>query len=392
MGYITLRLIKERKKISWILVVFTSIMVISGYAMTFFGVDIPLLRNIHFIFDVLFTLTFILHIIISTFIIKFRWKSILNTILKRKAENITKLRVIQRISGWALFVSGGLQVIAGLDWFKLGLSSLLPYPLHRIIDLYLMIFLIAHVAIGIYFALLRRHKIEQLSPVAAIHKERREVIAIIGGSIIALFSALYLNNPPKIGSGSSTPKGTLPPGQTEIEKLKVLHTGIGVPPWDPDKWRFEVYGLVDNPKSFTWEEFRALPSVTRISDFHCVTGWTKFDNKWEGVSFSSIKDISKPRPNAKFATIECLRGYTTSLPITSLIHQDVLFAYRLDDQELPSEHGGPLRLVVPQKYAYKSAKWVIKVKFTERQELGYWESRGYSNTANPFTNDRYSTS
>jgi DMSO/TMAO reductase YedYZ molybdopterin-dependent catalytic subunit/succinate dehydrogenase/fumarate reductase cytochrome b subunit len=392
MGHLTLRLIKERKKISWILVVFTSIMIISGYAMTFFGVDIPLLRNIHFIFDVLFTLTFILHIIISTFIIKFRWKSILNTILKRKAKKITKLRVIQRISGWALFVSGGLQVIAGLDWFKLGLSSLLPYPLHRVIDLYLMIFLIAHVAIGIYFALLRRHQIEQLSPVSAIHKERREVIAIIGGSIIALFSALYLNNPPKIGSGISTPKGTLPPGQTEIEKLKVLHTGIGVPPWDPDIWRFEVYGLVDNPISFTWEDFRALPSVTRISDFHCVTGWTKFDNKWEGVSFSSIKDIAKPRPNAEFATIECLRGYTTSLPITALLHQDVLFAYRLDDQELPREHGGPLRLVVPQKYAYKSAKWVIKLKFTERQELGYWESRGYSNTANPFTNDRYSTS
>jgi DMSO/TMAO reductase YedYZ molybdopterin-dependent catalytic subunit/succinate dehydrogenase/fumarate reductase cytochrome b subunit len=392
MGHLTLKLIKERKKISWILVVFTSIMVISGYAMTFFGVDIPLLRNIHFIFDVLFTITFIIHIIISSFIIKFRWKSILNSILKRKAENVTKLRFIQRISGWALFVSGGLQVIAGLDWLKLGLSSLLPYPFHRVIDLYLMIFLIAHVAIGIYFALLRRHQIEQLSPVKAIHKERREVIAIIGGSIIALFSALYLNNPPKIGSGSSTPKGTLPPGQTEIEKLKVLHTGIGVPPWDPDTWRFEVYGLVDNPISFTWEEFRALPSVTRISDFHCVTGWTKFDNKWEGVSFNSIKDIAKPRPNAKFATIECLRGYTTSLPITALLHQDVLFAYRLDDQELPREHGGPLRLVVPQKYAYKSAKWVIKVKFTERQELGYWESRGYSNTANPFTNDRYSTS
>ena len=101
--------------------------------------------------------------------------------------------------------------------------------------------------------------------------------------------------------------------------------------------------------------------------------------------------MAKIRPNAKFATIECLRGYTTSLPITALLHQDVLFAYRLDDQELPREHGGPLRLVVPQKYAYKSAKWVIKVKFTERQELGYWESRGYSNTANPFTNDRYST-
>jgi DMSO/TMAO reductase YedYZ molybdopterin-dependent catalytic subunit len=391
MGQLALRLIKDRKKISWILVVFTSVMVISGYSMTFFGVDIPLLRNIHFIFVVLFTFIFVLHIIISTVIIRFRWKSILSSLFKRKVENITKLRVIQRISGWALFVSGGLQVLAGLDWFKLGLSSLLPYPLHRVIDLYLIIFLIIHVSLGIHFALLRKHAIEQLSPEEAFHKERREAIAIIGGSIIALFSALYLNNPPKIGSESSALKGTLPPGQTEIEKLKVLHTGIGVPPWDPDTWSFEIYGLVDNPTSLTWEEFRALPSVIRASDFHCVTGWTKFDNKWEGISFSTIKEIAKIRPNVKFATIECLRGYTTSLPITALLHQDVLFAYRLDEQELPREHGGPLRLVVPQKYAYKSAKWVIKVKFTEIQELGYWESRGYSNTANPFTNDRYST-
>lgn len=391
MGHLILKLIKDRNKVSWILFFFTSIMIVSGYSMTFFGVDIPLLRNIHFIFDVLFTLTFVSHIIISSFIIRFRWKNTLNSLLNGKAEGITKLRVVQRIVGWAIFATGGLQILTGLDWFKLGLSSLLPYPLHRVIDLYLMIFLIIHVSLGIHFALLRKHAIEQLSPEKPLHKERREAITIIGGAIIALFSALYLNNPPKIGSNISAPNGTLPPGQTEIEKLKVLHTGIGVPPWDPETWRFEIYGLVDNPISLTWEEFRALPSITRISDFHCVTGWTKFDNKWEGVSFSTIKNIAKIRPNVKFVTIECLRGYTTSLPVTALLHQDVLFAYRLDDQELPSNHGGPLRLVVPQKYAYKSAKWVTKVKFTERQELGYWESRGYSNTANPFTNDRYST-
>ena len=184
--------------------------------------------------------------------------------------------------------------------------------------------------------------------------------------------------------------GVLPPGQTEVEKLKVLHTGIGIPDFDPEAWRFEVYGQVDNPLTYTLEEFRALPSVIRESDFHCVTGWTKFGNRWEGVPFSHIKDLAQIRPNAKYATIECMSGYTTSLSIPELMHQDVLFAYRLDDTDLPREHGGPLRLVVPHKYAYKSAKWVLKVKFTVDQELGYWEQRGYSNTANPFTNDRYS--
>ena len=185
-------------------------------------------------------------------------------------------------------------------------------------------------------------------------------------------------------------QGTLPPGQREIEQLKVLHTGIGIPPWDPETWRFEVYGKVDNPISLKFEEFKNLPNIIVPADFHCVTGWTKFDNKWEGVSFQHIIELAGLRSSARFATIECLRGYTTSLPVADLSREDVMLAYRLDDMELPSEHGGPLRLVVPHKYGYKSAKWVFKVKFTEYQELGYWETRGYSNSANPFTNDRYS--
>jgi DMSO/TMAO reductase YedYZ molybdopterin-dependent catalytic subunit len=131
--------------------------------------------------------------------------------------------------------------------------------------------------------------------------------------------------------------------------------------------------------------------VIRTADFHCVTGWTKFENKWEGVSFNYIVELAQLKSSARYATIESLRGYTTSLPVIELSSDDVLLAYRLDDRELPREHGGPLRLVVPQKYGYKSAKWVFRVKFTESQELGYWEKRGYSNTANPFTNDRYST-
>jgi hypothetical protein len=384
------KLIKFNKLLSWILLDVTIVMVSSGYAMTFIGVNIPSFRAVHIIFDVLFASAFLSHLIITTFVLRFNWRTTIGSLASGTIANVTLLRVIQRFSGFIVLIFGGFQILTGLDWFKFGLSSLLPYPIHRINDFYLLLSLIVHTTIGVHFAIVRRRAKLRLSENEKISQDRREALALIGGSVIALLSSILLGTPPKVGTGSSIPSGVLPPGQSEIEKLKVLHTGIGIPPYDPDTWRFEVYGLVDNPVSLNCDEFKSIPSVIRVTDFHCVTGWTKFANKWEGVSFKTILDMAKIRHNAKYATIECLRGYTTSLPILALLHQDVLFAYRLDDQELPREHGGPLRLVVPQKYGYKSAKWVIKVKFTEIQELGYWEKRGYSNTANPFTNDRYS--
>jgi DMSO/TMAO reductase YedYZ molybdopterin-dependent catalytic subunit len=383
-------IIKFNRVLSWLLTEITAVMLASGYAMTFIGVDIPILRVIHFLFDFLFTLAFTAHMIINTFILRFRWKPIISSVISGKAQLTTKLRLLQRLSSFGLLIAGVLQVISGLDWFKLGLSRLLPYPLHREIDLALLFFLIIHLTLAAYFALLRRRVREKEGQVKSIDIERREAIALMGGALLAFFAAIILDKSPKVGTDITGTQGTLQPGQTEIERLKVLHIGK-IPPWDPETWRFEVSGNVDNPLSLSWEAFRALPSVIRSADFHCVTGWTKFDNKWEGVSFEYIKELAQLRPNARYATIECLRGYTTSLPVSELSQDDVLLAYRLDDKELPREYGGPLRLVVPQKYGYKSAKWVIKVKFTEFQELGYWEKRGYSNTADPYTNDRYSS-
>jgi DMSO/TMAO reductase YedYZ molybdopterin-dependent catalytic subunit len=237
--------------------------------------------------------------------------------------------------------------------------------------------------------MIRRRGKVKVSEQEKISLERRESIIALGGAVLGIIGALLFNNPPQVGTGISVPKGVLPPGQTEIERLKVLHTGIGIPPFDKETWRFEVTGFVENVLSLSYEEFMALPMVTRVSDFHCVTGWTKFENKWEGVSFQAIKELVKPLENARYVTIEAQRAYTTSLSLPELSHQDIMLAVRLDDRELPREHGGPLRLIVPQKYGYKSAKWVYRLKFTEDQELGYWETRGYSNTANPFTNDRY---
>jgi DMSO/TMAO reductase YedYZ molybdopterin-dependent catalytic subunit len=183
-------------------------------------------------------------------------------------------------------------------------------------------------------------------------------------------------------------KPRIPPNQRVTSKFPVLHEG-SVPRFNPETWDFTVEGLVENPVKISWEGFLKLPKTVSVCDFHCVTGWSKLDNKWEGVAFKTVCELVKPLKEARYVTIIAEGEYTTSLPLEELLADDVLLAYKLDDKLLPPEHGGPLRLVVPKKYAYKSAKWVRKLKFTKEQELGYWETRGYSNTADPWKEERY---
>ncbi|WP_455363262.1 molybdopterin-dependent oxidoreductase, partial [[Eubacterium] cellulosolvens] len=183
----------------------------------------------------------------------------------------------------------------------------------------------------------------------------------VGSAILAavgLLTGYFLTRRPEATSGT----GRLPPGQSERSALQVLHVD-GVPAIDLGKWVFEVDGEVENPVKLSWNEFLQLPKTIDVSDFHCVTGWTKLDNKWEGVRFKEIAKLARPTVRAKYATIECYGGivYTTSLPLEDLLRDDVLFAYGLDGKPLEPHYGGPLRLVVPQKYAYKSAKWVKRV-------------------------------
>ncbi|MBN2517397.1 MAG: sulfite oxidase-like oxidoreductase [Candidatus Altiarchaeota archaeon] len=184
-------------------------------------------------------------------------------------------------------------------------------------------------------------------------------------------------------------KTRVPPGQRVTDRFPVLHVG-DVPKFDPGIWDFKVEGEVEKPLKLSYDEFRKLGKTKDKSDFHCVTGFSLLDNVWEGVRFKTIAKLAKPTKKAKFATIFCDGGYTTSLPLEDLMEDDVLFAWARNGEELTPEHGYPLRLVVPKKYAYKSAKWARGVRFTEEQELGYWEKRGYSNTADPWTEDRYS--
>jgi len=181
----------------------------------------------------------------------------------------------------------------------------------------------------------------------------------------------------------------VPPNQrVASDKFPVLHVG-SVPKFNPETWDFKVEGLVEAPLKLNYSEFLKLPSVVSVSDFHCVTGWSVLDNRWEGVTFKTLLGMVKPKPNAHYVTVVADGDYTTSLPIEDLTDNDVLLAYKLNDKPLEPKHGGPLRLVVPKRYAYKSAKWVRKLRFTEKQELGFWEQRGYSNTADPWKEERY---
>ena len=187
----------------------------------------------------------------------------------------------------------------------------------------------------------------------------------------------------------------LPPGQTPIKRLLEWgkdHTGItaSIPEKDLENWTLIIDGEVEKPLKLTWNVFLKLPKVESVSDFHCVEGWSVLGCKWEGVHFKHILKLVKPTSAAKFIFFECADSYTTSLSIEELLGKNALLAYKLNSKELEEGLGGPLRLVVPDKYGYKSAMWVTKMKFTSKKALGFWEKRGYSDTADVWKNDRYS--
>lgn len=180
----------------------------------------------------------------------------------------------------------------------------------------------------------------------------------------------------------------LPPGQRLREEFPILHYG-DIPVFDERRWDFRVKGLVENPLIFTYKELLSLPSAEFKADFHCVTGWSKFDLKWKGVLFKTIVSLAKPFKEARFVSIISGGEYTTNMPLETAMDEDVTFAYKYDGKPLTSEHGFPLRLVVPKRYAYKSAKWVRGIEFLHENRPGFWEVRGYSNSADPWKEERY---
>jgi DMSO/TMAO reductase YedYZ molybdopterin-dependent catalytic subunit len=179
----------------------------------------------------------------------------------------------------------------------------------------------------------------------------------------------------------------LPPGQTLTEKWPVLHYA-DVPKVTEESFRFKVFGKVAQPVEWTWKELTSLPSAQVKSDFHCVTTWSKFDNSWEGILWRTVAE--RVGIQSRYTMIHSFDGYYTNVPVDWLDSPDVLLAWSHDGKPLTAEHGGPLRLVVPKLYAWKSAKWVSGVELLDQDRRGFWEERGYHNRGEPFAEERYS--
>ena len=180
----------------------------------------------------------------------------------------------------------------------------------------------------------------------------------------------------------------VPAGQFVTEKFPVLTFGPN-PRIDLDTWRFRVFGLAEPEVTLGWEEFKALGECTVEAPFHCVTQWSRMENTWEGVPFSAVMDLVAPSPQATHVMVHCYGDYTTNLALDVVRDDDVLFAYRHDGEPLAANHGGPLRLVVPKRYGWKSAKWVNGLEFIAGDAPGFWEARGYHMNGDPLKEERF---
>ena len=182
--------------------------------------------------------------------------------------------------------------------------------------------------------------------------------------------------------------GRLPPGQSLTLKWPVLHEG-SVPRFNPDTWDFRIDGLVEKPVRLTWKEFSHLPRTEIQCDMHCVTRWSRFDNRFEGVLFTEVMKRVTPKPEARYALIHAENGYTTNLPLADLMRPDTMFAFKHDGEDLTGEHGYPVRLLVPHLYLWKSAKWVRGFELTAKDTPGFWEQNGYHMYGDPWKEQRF---
>ncbi len=180
----------------------------------------------------------------------------------------------------------------------------------------------------------------------------------------------------------------VPPGQFVTEKFPVLTYGA-TPRFDKETWSFRMFGLVQGEAEISYDQFMSLPQKAQVSDFHCVTQWSRLANTWEGVGVRDLMALIKLDPGAKHVMVHCDGGYTTNLPLGVLLDDDVMFAHRHEGQDLTPEHGWPLRLIVPKRYGWKSAKWVRALEFIAEDRPGFWETHGYHNDADPWSEERF---
>jgi DMSO/TMAO reductase YedYZ molybdopterin-dependent catalytic subunit len=181
----------------------------------------------------------------------------------------------------------------------------------------------------------------------------------------------------------------IPPGQFATDRFNVLHHETRMPTAkDIEHWTLTIDGEVEKPLVLTLAQLKQLPNTTITADFHCVTSWSRLDNKWTGVKVKDVLILAKPKGG--FVTQTAFSGHTTSTPLADLLTNEALIVWEQEGKPLTEEHGAPLRIILPKKYAYKGVKWLTKLTVTSKEELGFWEVRGYSQTADPWKNDRYS--
>jgi DMSO/TMAO reductase YedYZ molybdopterin-dependent catalytic subunit len=180
----------------------------------------------------------------------------------------------------------------------------------------------------------------------------------------------------------------LPPGQYLTEKWPVLHAGT-VPHTDLATWNFRVFGEVENPATLSWEEFTALPAREITIDIHCVTRWSRFDTSFKGVHWSELAKLVQPKPSARFVFAHAEQDFTANVPLSALEDEEALLAYEADGEPLTPEHGWPLRLVIPKRYFWKSAKWLRGIELLDHDQPGFWERLGYHNEADFWKEERY---
>lgn len=180
----------------------------------------------------------------------------------------------------------------------------------------------------------------------------------------------------------------LPPGQKLTTGFPVLD--LGVQPETPlTEWTLTLDGEVEKATVLSWAQLNALPQVEDVSDFHCVTTWSKFDCRWSGVAFTTLYELAQPKPAAQFVYFTSYDGYSTNVPLEKCLDDDVLLATAFDGAPVSREHGGPARIIIPKLYAWKGAKFIKGITFLTEDKLGFWEVRGYANGADPWTEDRY---
>ncbi|MEK9725358.1 MAG: sulfite oxidase-like oxidoreductase [Rhodospirillaceae bacterium] len=180
----------------------------------------------------------------------------------------------------------------------------------------------------------------------------------------------------------------LPPGQHRTEDWPVLDLGHR-PAIDARDWRLAVAGLVERPIAWGWDAFLAQPQTDSLSDIHCVTDWSRYDNRWQGVTMAHLLSVVRPLPEAQFCVVHGYDGYTTNLTMARLRGEGVMLAHAWEGAPLAREHGGPVRLVIPELYFWKSAKWIRHMMFMDADTPGYWEARGYHNEGDPWKEERY---